>query len=89
LIEEVPPEWGYGPIKKEKRRLCDLLNAVALLRSGSVYGAGIIGVYHARGVAPLMARTLSLYKMTTHRARGRCSLGDRTTIARLSSAFER
>jgi hypothetical protein len=61
---EVPLEWGYNPIKMEKRRLRDLLNTVALLRSGDVRGAGIIGAYHARGVAPLMAQTLSLYKMT-------------------------
>jgi hypothetical protein len=49
LIKEVPPSWGYGPIEKEKRRLCDLINAIMLLRSGDVHGAGIIGAYHARG----------------------------------------
>jgi hypothetical protein len=32
LIEEVPPEWGYGPVKKEKRRPHDLIDALALLR---------------------------------------------------------
>jgi hypothetical protein len=63
LIEEVPQEWGYGPVKKEKRRLRDL-DAVMLLRSGSVHGADVIGAYHARRVAPLMARTLLLYEMT-------------------------
>jgi hypothetical protein len=55
---------GYSPIEKEKKRLHNLLNAVTLQRSGSVCGASVIGAYHARGVAPLMARTLSLYEMT-------------------------
>jgi hypothetical protein len=30
LIEEVPSEWGYDPIDKEKKRLRNLLSAVAL-----------------------------------------------------------
>jgi hypothetical protein len=64
LIEEVPPEWGYGPVKKEKRRLRELIDVIALLRSGGVHGAGVIGAYHVRGVAPLMACTLPLYEMT-------------------------
>jgi hypothetical protein len=62
LIEEVPSEWGYGPIEK-KRRLCDLIDAIVLLRSGSIHGASTVGLYHMRGVAPLMACTLSLYEM--------------------------
>jgi hypothetical protein len=49
LIEEVPPEWGYVPVEKEKKRLRDLINAVTLLRSGGVRGASVIGAYHARG----------------------------------------
>jgi hypothetical protein len=40
---------GYSPIKKEKRRLCDHINVVALLRSGGVRGASVIWAYHARG----------------------------------------
>jgi hypothetical protein len=64
LIEEVLPSWGYDPIKMEKRRLRDLINSIALLRSGGVRGAGIIGAYHTRGVALLMARALPLYGMT-------------------------
>jgi hypothetical protein len=42
LIEEVPPEWGYGPVEKEKRRLHDLIDAVVLLRTGGVHGAGVV-----------------------------------------------
>jgi hypothetical protein len=56
-------EWGYEPIEKKKRRLHDLLDAIALLRSGGVHGAGVIKAYHTMGVAPLMAHTLSLYEV--------------------------
>jgi hypothetical protein len=57
-------EWGYGLVEKEKKRLRDLLDSIALLRSDNVHGAGVIRVYHVRGLAPLMARTLPLYEMT-------------------------
>jgi hypothetical protein len=63
LIEEVPPECRYFPVEKEKRRLHDLLNVITQLRSGGVHGVCVIGAYHARGVAPLMAHALSLYEM--------------------------
>jgi hypothetical protein len=49
LIKEVPPEWGYSSVEKEKRRLRDLLNTIMWLRSGGVGGAGVIGAYHMRG----------------------------------------
>jgi hypothetical protein len=65
-IEEAPNQWGYGPIEKEKRRLCDLIDAIALLQSGGFCGVSVIGAYHARGVAPLMVRTLALYGMTPY-----------------------
>jgi hypothetical protein len=55
LIEEVPPEGGYGPVEKE--RLHDLIGAVALLWSGGVREVGVIGAYHARRAAPLLMRT--------------------------------
>jgi hypothetical protein len=60
LIEEVLPSWGYGPIEKEKRRLRNLINAIALLRSGGVHRAGVIRVYHTRGGAANGARPLAL-----------------------------
>jgi hypothetical protein len=63
LIEEVPLEWGYEPVEKKKRRLHDLLDAIALLRSGGVRGASVIEAYHTIGVASLMAHTLSLYEV--------------------------
>jgi hypothetical protein len=48
LIEEVPPEWGYGPVEK-KKRLRDLIGTIALLRTGDIHRASVIGAYHARG----------------------------------------
>ena len=42
----------------------DLLEAITFLKTRGLRGAGIIGGYHARRVAPLMARVLPLYRMT-------------------------
>ena len=55
--------WSWGPLEKEKKRLCDLLDAIALLKNHGLRGAGVIGAYHVRRVAPLMARALPLYGM--------------------------
>lgn len=54
---------GVRPHREGEEELRDLLDAVVLLRSGDIRGANIIGVYHARGVAALMAHTLMLYEM--------------------------
>jgi hypothetical protein len=54
---------GVGTPKKEKKRLCDHLDAIALLKCNSLRRAGVIGVYHVRKVALLMARALPLYEM--------------------------
>ena len=43
--------------------MCDILEAVASLRSCGLHGADIIGAYHARRVAPLMAHALPLFGM--------------------------
>ena len=64
LIKEAQPVWVWGPLEKEKKRLCDLLDAIALLKNHGLHGTGVIGVYHMRRVAPLMARALSLNGMT-------------------------
>ena len=64
LIEEAPPMWSWGPPDKEKRRMHDILETIASLRSHDLCGAGVIGAYHERRVAPLMARALPLYGMT-------------------------
>ena len=43
--------------------MCDILEAVMLLRSRAHHGASIIGAYHMRRVAPLMAHVFPLYRM--------------------------
>ena len=53
-----------GPPVKEKKRMCDLLEAIAFLKTHGLYGASVIGGYHARRVAPLMVLVLPLHWMT-------------------------
>ena len=64
LIEVAPQVWSWGPPKKENKRMHDILEAIAFLRNHGLHGAGVIRAYHARRVAPLMARVLPLYGMT-------------------------
>ena len=64
MIEEVPGAWRYGPIKKEQKRLGDLLKAITTLKHRGLHGIGVIGAYHVRRVASLMACALPMYKMT-------------------------
>ena len=56
LVEEVPPSWPWGPPIKEKKRMCDLLEAIMFFKNHNLYGASVIGAYHARRVASVMAR---------------------------------
>ena len=55
---------AVGATIKEKKRMRDLFEAIAFLKPHGLHGAGVIGGYHARRVAPLMARVLPLYGMT-------------------------
>jgi hypothetical protein len=48
----------------EKRRMGDLLKAIALLKHHNPRATDVVRVYHVRSVAPLMVRALSLYRMT-------------------------
>jgi hypothetical protein len=64
LIEEAPQVWGWGPPEKEKKRIHDHLTTITLLKQHGLHGTGVIRAYHARRVAPLMARALPLYEMT-------------------------
>ena len=57
LIKEAPQSWQWGVLTKEKKHITDLLAALHALKERGVKGSGIIGAYHARRVAPLMART--------------------------------
>ena len=63
LIVDVPESWGWGVQTKDKKHISDLLSALQALKGRGVKGTGIIGAYHARRVAPLMARVLPLHRM--------------------------
>ena len=61
VVEEVPGSWKWGVLTKEKKNINDLLAILRILKDRGVKGMGIIGAYHARRVAPLMARVLPLH----------------------------
>ncbi|XP_072151143.1 uncharacterized protein [Setaria viridis] len=63
-IDAAPEVWAYGPVEKKKKRFSDLLQAIEQLKRNGLTGAGVIGAYHARRVAPLMLRTRPLGAMT-------------------------
>jgi hypothetical protein len=51
-------------VDKEKKRLAPFLSAITHLKGHGLCNAGVIGAYHSRRVAPLMARALPLFVMT-------------------------
>ena len=63
LIVDAPESWSWGIQSKDKKHISDLLSALQALKDQGVKGTGIIGAYHARRVAPLMARVLPLHRM--------------------------
>ena len=63
LIDEALESWLWGCPTPAKKHLTDLLAAIHTLKVRGMKGSGIIGAYHARRVAPLMARPLPLYRM--------------------------
>ena len=63
LIEEAPESWKWGVLTKEKKHITDLLITLHTLKDWGVKGSGIIGAYHTRRVALLMARALPLHRM--------------------------
>ena len=56
--------WRYGPIRKEQKMLGDLLKALTILKCHDLRGTGVIGAYHIRRQALLMACALLMYQMT-------------------------
>jgi len=54
---------AVGAPIKEKKRMRDLLETVVFLKNHGLHGAGVIGAYHVRRVAPLIARALPLFGM--------------------------
>lgn len=60
---EAPDEWKWGIPKDNLKKIEDHIAAIHILKDRSLKGAGVIGAYHARRVAPLMTRALLLYLM--------------------------
>jgi hypothetical protein len=50
-------------VEREKKRLASLLGAIMHLKGHGPCGTGVIGAYHSRRVAPLMACALPLFGM--------------------------
>jgi hypothetical protein len=46
------------------KKITDHLAAIKILKEDDVKGSSVIGAYHVRRVAPLMAHALPLYRMT-------------------------
>ena len=63
LIEEAPESWKWGVLTKEKKHITTLLAALHTLKDRGMKGSGIIGAYHVRRVASLMACALPLHQM--------------------------
>lgn len=58
-------KWTYGPVKKGKKSLDDLLRAIVTIKSQAMCGTGMIGAYHEQHVLPLMASKLRKFEMVT------------------------
>jgi hypothetical protein len=63
LIEEALEQWEWGVLDKDKKKIDDHRVAIMFLKERGLKGSGVIGAYHMRRVAPLMACTLPLYRM--------------------------
>ncbi|KAG2578237.1 hypothetical protein PVAP13_6NG185209 [Panicum virgatum] len=50
-------------MEEEQEKLSGLLDAIRILKSQGLTGAGVVGAYHKRRVAPIMARALPLDEM--------------------------
>jgi hypothetical protein len=63
LIEEAPEQWGWGVPYKDKKEIDDHRTTIVFLKERGLKGSCVIDTYHAMRVAPLMARTLPMYRM--------------------------
>jgi hypothetical protein len=63
FIESAPKTWVWGLPAKEQDRLQDHLKVIAILKERGLHGVSVIGAYHVRRLAPLMARALPMYRM--------------------------
>jgi hypothetical protein len=62
VVEVVLESWAkWGVPKKDVKKITDHLAAIKILKENGVKGSCVIGVFHVRRVALLMARALPLY----------------------------
>ncbi|XP_039835115.1 uncharacterized protein LOC120696004 [Panicum virgatum] len=62
-MTETPGTWSWGASDKEKKRFACYFRALQQLREAGLNRCSVVSAYHKRRIAPLMARTLPLYRM--------------------------
>ena len=93
VFKERPMTWHWGPPAADRPKWAFVIDAVVRLKNNGVTGMGATGFYHARGVAPLMQRDLSLDLMTDSIERAGTVLrggvpSNEVIVAYLKDAFE-
>jgi hypothetical protein len=63
MFEAASPTCSWGPVDKKKKRLAPLLGAIVNLKRHDLCSISVIGAYHSRRVAPLMACAIPLFGM--------------------------
>ena len=61
MVLESWSKWGVP--EKDKKKIGDHIATIQILRDHGLKGASVIGAYHSRRVAPLMARAVPLHQM--------------------------
>lgn len=64
VVGAASERWMWGILGKDMKRIKDHLAPIKILKDKGLDGVGMIGAYHQRRVAPLMARALPLHRMT-------------------------
>jgi hypothetical protein len=62
-IFKAPVEWKADVLPCDEDKIANHLLAIRILKEHGLKGAGVIGAYHTRGVAPLMRCALPLSLM--------------------------
>jgi hypothetical protein len=68
-VFRAPEEWRADLSEEGRDRLANHRLTIGILKASGLTGAGVIRAYHARGVALLMRRALSLSQMTPNAPR--------------------
>jgi hypothetical protein len=62
-------EWKADVLLCDEDKIANHLLAIGILKERGLKGVGVIGVYHARGVASLMRHALPLFLMAPDTSR--------------------